>query len=215
VIAAIRTYEQTKAYDLATASFLIGSYIWTASEIASALPSLWGLGLAKAGLDLAFATLVVALLLVRRPPVGKLRGIAPRLTALTGTFASLLFFHAPPAAMSVPGLLLSITLIIVGMSGAIFTLAHLGRQFSIMPEARRLITTGPYSIVRHPLYMFEQIAILGIAIQYEAATSAILFLAQVALQVCRSVYEEQVLTASFPEYAEYRSRTARLIPRFY
>src|ERR1035441_3905339 len=29
------------------------------------------------------------------------------------------------------------------------TLSFLGRSFSVMPEARRLVTTGPYSIVRH------------------------------------------------------------------
>jgi protein-S-isoprenylcysteine O-methyltransferase Ste14 len=48
--------------------------------------------------------------------------------------------------------LLSAGLIVVGHLLAVYALAWLGRSFSIMAEARRLVTDGPYAVVRHPLY---------------------------------------------------------------
>ena len=201
-----------KLYDLTMALPLVGFYAWTAWQIVWTLPSLKGPGLVHGVLGLAFVTLLIALLLIRRPPVGKLRGLAPRLTAAAGAFAGLLFFHLPPAALSEGALLLSIGLMSAGMAGAVFSLAHLGRQISIMPEARRLITTGPYAWVRHPLYLFEQIALLGIAIQYQQPAAAVLFLSHLTLQLCRTVYEERVLEMTFTEYRDYASRTPRLIP---
>jgi len=58
--------------------------------------------------------------------------------------------------------------VVAGVSASILgalTLSFLGRSFSVMPEARRLVTTGPYSIVRHPLYLFELLGVVGILLQ--------------------------------------------------
>ena len=55
--------------------------------------------------------------------------------------------------------------VLAGVSASVLgvlTLSFLGRSFSVMPEARRLVTTGPYSIVRHPLYLFELLGVVGI-----------------------------------------------------
>jgi protein-S-isoprenylcysteine O-methyltransferase Ste14 len=41
----------------------------------------------------------------------------------------------------------------------------LGRSISILPQARQLVTSGPYAFVRHPLYLGEMTAMLGIAMQ--------------------------------------------------
>ncbi len=81
-----------------------------------------------------------------------------------------------------------------------------------MAESRRLVTDGPYAIIRHPLYLAELIAILGAFIQFASPWAALIVLVQVGFQVQRMRNEESVLSLTFPDYAAYKERTARLIP---
>ena len=69
--------------------------------------------------------------------------------------------------------------------------------------------------VRHPLYLAEELAIIGIFMQFASAWTALLLAVQIAFQLRRMHNEEVVLTETFPEYAAYRRRTARLIPGVY
>jgi protein-S-isoprenylcysteine O-methyltransferase Ste14 len=89
---------------------------------------------------------------------------------------------------------------------------RLGKSFSIMPEARKLVTSGPYAYARHPLYAVEIITIIGTAVQFTPPWSWIIALIVVGLLWVRSNYEEQVLEAAYPEYGAYRAKTARFIP---
>ncbi len=103
-------------------------------------------------------------------------------------------------------------LILTGNVLCVYVLSYLGRSFSIMAEARKLVSDGPYGIVRHPLYLAEQIAILGIFIQFASMYAAILIAVHFIFQLRRMLNEENLLRATFPEYAVYMTRTARLIP---
>ena len=89
---------------------------------------------------------------------------------------------------------------------------HLGRSFSIVPQARNLVRTGPYAVVRNPLYLAEEIAILGALLQYYSAVTLLLFLAHGVLQVGRIFYEENLLRRSFPSLFRLCASTSRLIP---
>ena len=85
---------------------------------------------------------------------------------------------------------------------------QLGDSFSITPQAKRLVTGGIYSVVRHPVYVTGIIAMAGLALYVERPV----FLAAVVivglLQFRRSKAEEAVLEAKFgQEYRDYRSRT--------
>jgi protein-S-isoprenylcysteine O-methyltransferase Ste14 len=221
----MKLYEQTKAYDLAMATPVIVFYVYVVSQLGDDVVNLFrdvvsGNGLAVTGLantvlTIAFATLVVWLLLIRKVPKAKASGIFPRLAAVLGTEASLAIGVVPLAPLPVSLALLTMVPVLVGVLGALVVLMWLGRQFSIMPEARSLVTSGPYAIVRHPLYVCELIAFFGFALQHIQPWSLILFVAQAALQFVRMIYEERVLTAAFPEYEAYRQRTARLIPGIY
>jgi protein-S-isoprenylcysteine O-methyltransferase Ste14 len=103
----------------------------------------------------------------------------------------------------------------IGNVAAVIALAQLGRSFSIMAESRRLVTTGPYRFVRHPLYAAEEIATIGMFMQFALPWAALLFVVQVAFQLRRMHNEELVLTPRFPEYDVYSQTTARLIPGIY
>jgi len=91
-------------------------------------------------------------------------------------------------------------------------LRWLGRAFSIMPEARRLVTHGPYRVVRHPLYICEEVAVIGVFIQVLSPLAVFIFIMHAVFQVRRMLNEETVLEGTFPEYADYARRTPRLIP---
>jgi len=164
---------------------------------------------------LMFITLLVGMTLFRRRPVAKTSGIGGRLVALGGCFLPMLLPLLPHAAATVEMLLISAALVMLGNILSLWTLTWLGRSFSIMPEARRPVTSGPYARVRHPLYACEQLALVGAMLQYLSPYSLVLYVAQLALQLGRMRYEERVLAATFPDYAAYQARTARLIPGAY
>jgi protein-S-isoprenylcysteine O-methyltransferase Ste14 len=168
------------------------------------------------GVSTAFFGLVTALYLLRRRPIRRVQGPAQRLAALLGSYVML------PAAMSQvssDNLALLVTadlLMIVGTGGAALALAWLGRCFGVFPEARGLVTSGPYRYVRHPMYLFEFVAFLGLVLPATSPLGLPLYAIFVLMQVARMHYEEQILAATFPDaYPAYRQRTARLVPGIY
>jgi protein-S-isoprenylcysteine O-methyltransferase Ste14 len=108
-----------------------------------------------------FLALVAATTLSRLRPVRKAAGLQPRVSALLGTFMAGSLALLPPAQLPPIWLAVSSALVLVGTSLSFAVLRWLGRSFSIMAEARQLITHGPYAIVRHPLYVCEEIALVG------------------------------------------------------
>ena len=93
-----------------------------------------------------------------------------------------------------------------------------GSSFSIFPRPIRggqLVESGPYRILRHPVYSGLILGGLGFALQRASIATllATLFLAFV-LDLKRR-REEIFLSAQFPDYAAYRGRTKALVPFIY
>lgn len=164
---------------------------------------------------LAFILLASAAVLLRTRPSAKANGLEPRISALAGSFMIYGMLLFPRHDLSLSGEIVSTLLTIVGSIGGVVALSQLGRSFSIMAEGRRLVTTGRYRFVRHPLYAAEQIATVGVFMQFTSIYSALLLAAHIAFQLRRMHNEELVLTTRFPEYAAYSQTTARLIPGIY
>ncbi len=101
---------------------------------------------------------------------------------------------------------------ILGMIITLYSLTALGRSFSIIPQARSLVRTGPYKVVRHPVYLGELIAILGIVLARFSISATAVFCLFTASQIYRALQEERVLTGAFPEYKSYFLKRARFIP---
>lgn len=180
-------------------------------------PSLDVFGNLLSSFSIGFYVMMVAILYaVRLRTRSKSAGIVPSLAALSGTFMLFaLLFIDPCEYLSIWARILSSVLLILGNIGAFFVLFWLGKSFSILPEGRKLITTGPYAIVRHPLYLIEAIGALGAIINFWSWQAVLLFVAQIAMQFTRMHYEEKVLTETFPDYADYAVRTKRIIPWIY
>ncbi len=160
-----------------------------------------------------FVALLAALPLFRRRPIAKSTALLPRLAAVVTVCIPpfcVLLDRAPP------NLWCNLAAVAAGVSASILgalTLSFLGRSFSVMPEARRLVTSGPYGIVRHPLYLFELLGVVGILLQVRSLAGVLLLGLIVALQIARARWEEAVLGRAIPEYAAYRQRVPFLFPR--
>lgn len=162
-----------------------------------------------------FLAVMVLLTVVRQRPITKAPGLLPRLEALGGTFFTLGLVLFPPRDLSVTLNLVSAALLFSGSGFSMIVASRLGRSFSIMPEARRLVTTGIYGWVRHPLYVAEEISIIGVFLQVASVWTALLVVAHWCIQMARAANEERVLQTVFPEYPGYAARTARFIPGVY
>jgi len=229
----LEALRRTKLYDLFAATPVIA---WFAYGIARSLPSLAErielvmtfvrtdpsvlpatlvFRTLSEVLTLAFFALSVVMYTVRTVPQRNALGLYPRLAAVIGTFSSLGFLLMPAQELSYGLYLTSLLLLLAGIIFSICALIFLGRSISLLPEARRLVTSGPYALVRHPLYLGEMVAVAGIALQHLSVWALLLLILILALQLQRMKYEELVLSQSFPEYADYMARTARLVPGVY
>ena len=160
-----------------------------------------------------FVVLLVANHLLRRRPVARAAGLLPRAVALAAVAVPGLFFLLPRAVPHLGYTLLSLAVVGIGNAMAAVTVSFLGRSLSIMAEARRLVTSGPYAFVRHPLYACEIWTQAGFLLVYRSPAATALWAAFVLLLFLRSRYEEDVLAGAFPEYVDYRQRVPALLPR--
>jgi protein-S-isoprenylcysteine O-methyltransferase Ste14 len=164
---------------------------------------------------IAYLVVIAASVLVRMQPARKARGVEPRISALIGTFLLTAVVMLPRRELSPVVGLVSALLTIAGSALAVVVLAQLRGSFSIMAESRELVTAGLYRIVRHPLYLAEEIAAIGVVMQFFSPWTALVLAVQIGFQLRRMRNEEVVLTATFPEYLAYQTRTARILPGIY
>lgn len=159
-----------------------------------------------------FLALQLVLLCTRRLPLGKAPGFRPRAWAIAGANLGYAVLLLPRVALGPVMAGISTAIMVAGTLGSLITLAWLGRAFAILPQARRLVTSGPYAHVRHPLYLFEQLAVLGVALQYRQPWGLLLVAVSIAIQFPRMDYEEGILRDTFADYESYARATPRLVP---
>jgi protein-S-isoprenylcysteine O-methyltransferase Ste14 len=194
---------------------LVGHVISEWARLLNSFTVLLALNVAYDLATIMFFSLVLTLVAFRRMPQNYAKGVLPWAAAVIGTNIQLLFVALPRVENSLPVVAASTFVTIIGLVGSIYVAAYLGRSFSVLPQARGLVTTGPYSLVRHPLYIAEQVAALGVMWQYAQPWAFFIILAGVAAQLLRMHYEEKVLAETYPAYRAYMLRTGRIIPRLF
>jgi len=143
----------------------------------------------------------------------KLRILLLRLSAVP--FVFLAVFIRPPWNVE------STTAFAVELLGYLFLLGGLAiRIWSILyiggRKSHELITEGPYSLCRNPLYVGTLFLVIGAGLCFEnvlmLAATLVVFI-PVHFIVVR--LEEKHLESLFPiEYASYRRQTSRFLPQF-
>lgn len=123
-----------------------------------------------------------------------------------------------PSSMAVHNSILQavgVILFVSGLGSAVWARINLGRNWG-MPMTQKdepeLVTSGPYRLVRHPIYSGILLALLGTSL----ATNTywlIAFGVMGAYFIYSARIEERLLSTSFPTaYPGYRTKTKMLIP---
>jgi len=109
---------------------------------------------------------------------------------------------------------LGLAITLLGAALALGAFLSLGSNFSIVPEGRSLVVTGPYRWIRHPMYFAELLMIVGFAVSGLRLTGLIGAMSVLGLQIYRIRVEERLLSTSFRSaHQEFVSRTRyRLLP---
>lgn len=161
---------------------------------------------------LAIFYVLLALLTITRPPAkAQAEGLRPRIAAFVGTYMPWTIALFGKTDQALPNLA-STACVLIGMIMMLVTIRHLGRSFSLVPQARNVVQTGPYRWIKHPLYLAEEIAVLGVVLKNPSLLTAILLVLHIGVQICRIHYEEDLLRRNCPEYSSYEASRWRVIP---
>ncbi len=88
-------------------------------------------------------------------------------------------------------------------------------NFNIRPEPKagaRLVTSGPYRHIRHPMYVALLMVMAGVALGAKRLDPAFLWLALLGVLNFKAALEERLLLQQWSGYGEYSRHTHRFIP---
>jgi protein-S-isoprenylcysteine O-methyltransferase Ste14 len=112
--------------------------------------------------------------------------------------------------------LAGLAVLLAGLAFSVWARLHLGTNWSVsvtLKEGHELVRSGPYGLVRHPIYTGCLLALLGavlIGAQWRGVAGLLLIFASLAYKVR---VEESWLTGHFGRaYSQYRRDVAALIP---
>lgn len=112
----------------------------------------------------------------------------------------------------------AVIITLAGMGFAVWARVHLGQNWSSVPtvkEHHQLIRSGPYRLVRHPIYSGILLAMMGTFLANGKVRGAVAVALIWLGWVLKSRMEEEFMVRTFgAEYEEYRRTTGALIPRF-
>lgn len=162
----------------------------------------------RAAIVLAFAWFTLA-----RGPSQRASRDPLALVACIAAVGGLMALRPPSDSASLGPLLAGDLVATVAAAWLLASILTLGTCFGILPEARGLVTRGPYALVRHPVYLGEVALCAGLAIAAFRPWNIALLAVVAASQWFRARFEEQALAAAFPDYRPYVEATPAFLPR--
>jgi protein-S-isoprenylcysteine O-methyltransferase Ste14 len=189
-----------------------------------------GTGPAQSGISFGLLTLILWLIFVvywgisaigvKKNVHGKnrwVRGVGFRIFLVVAVILLINFFgnYQTQAVFGPAGQAIGVVLVAVGIAFAIWARRHLGTNWTgypAMKENHELVTSGPYSFVRHPIYTGMLLAVFGSAL-VSGVIWLLFFIVFTIMFIWRIKVEEGFMMKLFPDvYPEYKKRTKALIP---
>jgi protein-S-isoprenylcysteine O-methyltransferase Ste14 len=147
--------------------------------------------------------------------------VVANLAAFGVFFPSLLIFSGGTnASLALPLAMSGCLLAVAGAALVLRSRAELGAAWSFVPKADHgtgLVTTGPYRLVRHPIYLGLILLALGQAVAFSSWFAALIVLVLISPTFAwRAGAEETLLGRAFGErYVHYRRHTKMIIPHLF
>jgi len=106
-------------------------------------------------------------------------------------------------------------IVLGGVIGALALLKNKLGNFNIRPDIKegcKLVTTGIYAYIRHPMYTSVLTIMFGLAFMYLSWFEIILYFILLLNLLIKMFYEEKLWKCEGTEYQEYTKNTSRLVP---
>ena len=128
-------------------------------------------------------------------------------------------FRIRPACLTPAGLITGLLLTVAGYAATIWCYVTMGNAWRIgidREEKNRLVTDGPFRRIRHPIYAFQDLMLLGAVFLLPTICSIVVLVVHLSCVFAKARDEEAYLMGVHgEEYRAYMGRTGRLLPKFW
>jgi protein-S-isoprenylcysteine O-methyltransferase Ste14 len=159
------------------------------------------------------AALMGVFSLLRQPPIAAT--VNAQSISTTALMMILPLFMRAVASASGPRIMIGLGVEVFGVLVSEGARLYLGRRFGLLPANRGIVLTGPFAVVRHPIYSGWLILSLGYLVAYPLPVNMTLLAVTLPFMVWRINLEEELLRRD-PAYRAYCDATRfRLLPLVY
>jgi protein-S-isoprenylcysteine O-methyltransferase Ste14 len=181
--------------------------------IIAALPFVWliyyrmvvqGIDLPRTAMVINYALLIVTMV-IRRPPERVTTKPLYWATAFVATYWVFMTLSLMEPGVPIASTILTDSLALMSLAIAVFARLSLGRNIGFVPAQRELVTSGAYTIVRHPIYTGIFVSQAGVVLHSYSLRNFILMATGASFFIIKSFMEEDFLKQD-PVYAQYMNR---------
>lgn len=154
--------------------------------------------------------LTVGLILIAKPTNTRDTSILPSLLTLCASFYFFVIWLY--GGVELISQTVAQVVMFLGITLQVLAKIWIGRNFGLLPARRGLVSTGPYAIVRHPIYLGYFMTHMGFLFSNFSVHNLIVYIMLYAFQAGRIYYEEKKL-GEWGDYQVYKQKVKyRIIP---
>ena len=105
--------------------------------------------------------------------------------------------------------------LLIGVWAVLAMKLHTVTVLPSVKQGGQLCTTGPYRVIRHPMYTAVLLLLLGLLFNNYSHTGLVVFFIVLVDLIVKMNVEEKILLAHYTDYKNYMTKTKRIIPFLY